>query len=374
MLFHLFLYLQYFKTSDIDVDVVVMLMFWPGMSRDVEEMVRRCRACAERAHRPAREPLMPHHIPPLPWAKVGSDIFQYAGKYFLILVDYFSKFIEVNPLTNIGTKAVVAAMRDQFARHGIPQELVTDNGPAYVSKEFGEFCSKWGIEHTTSSPNYAQSNGQSERSVQIIKNILIKSINSGTDFYLGLLNYRATPRNGISSPSELLMGRRLNTRLPSHAKKLKPSRDNEIDYKEMLRKQQTYKSNYDRRAKPLPVLSAGQPVLVTDDGKRKSARIVDRAPQPRSYFVADNTGRRYRRNRRHLVKLPTDGNVTPGPSHDQMSDDETWSSPKSGSDSSPGTSDDVVTPILPQGAPVQRIRRKAALLAREKLENCLQNQ
>lgn len=351
------------------------VMFWPGMSRDVEAMVRRCRACAERAARPPREPLMPHHIPPLPWTKVGSDIFQYGGKYFLILVDYFSNFIEVNPLTNIGTRAVVTAMKDQFARHGVPQKLVTDNGPAYASKEFCEFSKMWDFEHITSSPNYAQSNGQSERSVQTIKNILIKSINSGSDFYLGLLNYRATPRNGISSPSELLMGRRLNTRLPSHVRKLIPSRDNDKDYNSMLRNQQKDKTYYDRRAKRLPELSPGQPVLITGEGKRKCARIIGHAAQPRSYFVADSSGRQFRRNRRHLLKLPANDNELAGPSSEHVSDDEeTWLSPQGESDhdddEKPQPTAEVITPTSPD-ALIQRprspSRRTAAVIARKKL-------
>ncbi|XP_059056153.1 uncharacterized protein K02A2.6-like [Achroia grisella] len=141
------------------------VMFWPGMSRDVERAVRRCAACVERAHRPPREPLVPHNIPDLPWAKVGSDLFQCGKKYFLLLVDYFSNFIEVSPLTSINSKAVILAMKDHFSRHGIPQELVTDNGPAYASKEFKMFSESWDFDHTTTSPNYPQSNGRSERSV-----------------------------------------------------------------------------------------------------------------------------------------------------------------------------------------------------------------
>lgn len=341
------------------------VMFWPGMSRDVERTVRRCAACAARAHRPTREPLMPHAIPDLPWQKVGSDIFQHAGKYFLILVDYYSNYIEVNPLTNIGTKAVVTAMRDQFARHGIPNELVSDNGPAYASREFAEFSKKWGFQHTTTSPNYPQSNGLSERSVQIVKNILVKTNETGSDFYLGLLNYRATPRTGVSSPSELLMGRRLNTRLPTHSHKLRPERNNEADYANMLNQQQVNKAYYDRKSKPLPELQQGQPVLVADESKRKYARVVGHAPQPRSYFVTDRAGRRYRRNRRHLIKLDSsscDDHVSCGRTPRQsVSDDEQRLSSKSDGEGS------VAVPVPPPAPSTPRAVRAAAVEARKKL-------
>lgn len=280
------------------------VMFWAGMSRDVERKVRQCRVCAESRARPQREPMIPHTIPQLPWNKIGSDIFEYSKKSYLILTDYFSNYVEVCPLLAINSRQVILAMKDQFARHGIPKELVTDNGPAYASKEFRAFAQAWGFVHTTSSPNYPQSNGRSERSVRTVKELLSKCTKSNDDFYLGLLNYRSTPRDGVASPAQLLMGRRLNTRLPSHPQKLKPARNNENDYENLLRNQNKSREQYDRRARTLPQLRAGDEVVALDGAARRRARVCAPAPQPRSYFVADQTGRIFRRNRRHLIKLP----------------------------------------------------------------------
>ncbi|XP_045541854.1 uncharacterized protein K02A2.6-like [Papilio machaon] len=286
------------------------VMFWPGMSRDVEQRVRRCAACTERAPRPPREPLLFHHIPDIPWVKVGSDIFQIGKNYYLILVDYFSNFVEVVMLTNICSRSVIGALKEQFARHGIPAHLVTDNGPAYASKEFASFCRTWGFDHITTSPHYPQSNGRSERTVRTVKEMLKKSYLSGTDFYLGLLNFRATPRDGIASPSELLMGRRINTRLPIHLSKLKPSRDNSEDYKNIREKQFKCKTRYDWHSRALPELQAGQEVIIADGvSRRRRGRVQARAAQPRSYFVSDAAGRCYRRNRRHLINIGQQGSA-----------------------------------------------------------------
>ncbi|XP_013140043.1 PREDICTED: uncharacterized protein K02A2.6-like, partial [Papilio polytes] len=280
------------------------VMFWPGMSRDIEQRVRRCAACAERTPRPQREPLLPHHIPDIPWAKVGSDIFQIGKNYYLILVDYFSNFVEVVTITNICSRSIIGALKEQFSRHGIPSQLVTDNGPAYASKEFALFSRTWGFDHITTSPNYPQSNGRSERTVRTVKEMLKKSYLSGSDFYLGLLNFRATPRDGIASPSELLMGRRINTRLPIHFSKLKPSRDNSEDYKNIREKQFRSKRRYDCHSRPLPELRPGQKVIIADGvSRRRRGCVQARAAQPRSYFVNDGTGRCYRRNRRHLINI-----------------------------------------------------------------------
>ncbi|KAL0839884.1 hypothetical protein ABMA28_016507 [Loxostege sticticalis] len=164
------------------------VMFWPGMAADVERAVRLCDACALHAPRPRRQPLMLHEVPALPWHKLASDIFEYRRKKYIILVDYFSNFVEVEELAGMSSKNIISFMKTQFARHGIPAELVTDNGPAYSSSEFKQFMREWEVRHVTSSPHYPQSNGKSERTVQTVKNILKKCIYSGQDFTLSLLN------------------------------------------------------------------------------------------------------------------------------------------------------------------------------------------
>lgn len=287
------------------------VMFWNGMSRDVERLVRNCTACAEHASKPPREPMIPHAVPNIPWSKVGSDIFEINKKYFLILVDYFSNYMEVCPLMNIGSRAVILAMKDQFARHGIPAELISDNGPAYASSEFRKFSIDWSFRHTTSSPNYAQSNGLSERAVQTVKNIIKKSISTGSDYYLGLLNYRTTPRYGVSSPAQLLMGRRLNTKLPVHEEKLRPERNNDTDYKNIIRNRERTKYYYDKHSRNLSKLYSGEEVIVADGNEKRRMCVQGPAPQPRSYFLTDESGRQYRRNRRHLIARQRCSDLSP---------------------------------------------------------------
>ncbi len=105
-------------------------------------------------------------------------------------------------------------MKVTFARHGIPDIVHSDNGPCYSSQEFSDFQKKWGFKHVTSSPHFPSSNGLAEKTVQTVKNIISKSMESGTDPYLGLLACRTTPLGNNQSPAELLMGRTLKTELP----------------------------------------------------------------------------------------------------------------------------------------------------------------
>ena len=94
---------------------------------------------------------------------------------YLLVVDYYSRYVEVITLRGkTSSKSVIAALKTMFARHGIPDELRSDNGPQYHSDEFAQFASDWGFRHTTSRPRYPQSNGQAERAVRTVKDILRK--------------------------------------------------------------------------------------------------------------------------------------------------------------------------------------------------------
>lgn len=112
-----------------------------------------------------REPLLSHPLPSRPWEKVGTNLFQFRGSEFLLCVDYFSKFPEITKLRNTTSGSVIVALKSVFARHGIPDDVISDNG----LMEFKYFAESWGFRHTTSSRGHAQSNGQAERTVQTIK-------------------------------------------------------------------------------------------------------------------------------------------------------------------------------------------------------------
>ena len=75
--------------------------------------------------------------------RVASDLFSHAGKNYLIAVDFFSNFSEVVQLKSTSAANVIIGLKSIFARHGIPLDLVTDNGPQYSSFQFKEFSDNW---------------------------------------------------------------------------------------------------------------------------------------------------------------------------------------------------------------------------------------
>ena len=117
---------------------------------------------------PPKEPLLPTSLPTslpaYPWQRIGTDLFQVNNKTYLIAVDFFSRYPEVITLSSTTSKSIIMALKTLFARHGIPETVVSgDNGPQYSSEEFKQFAEEYNFTHSTSSPHYPQSNGQAER-------------------------------------------------------------------------------------------------------------------------------------------------------------------------------------------------------------------
>jgi len=154
--------------------------------------------------------------------KVGIDIAEYAGNNFLILVDYLSKWLEKEMLKNKTSAECISKIKKVFSTHGIPEIVIADNMP-FDSYECKQFSKEWNFTFRTSSPNYPKSNGQSEKAVGTIKDMLKKCKNEGiVDFELFKLNYNNSPGGLNFSPAQILMIRRLRTKLPYKMEDLKP--------------------------------------------------------------------------------------------------------------------------------------------------------
>ena len=137
---------------------------------------------------------------------------------YLLIVDYFSRFIEIARLSSITTDEVIRHAKSTFTRHGIPEVVISDNGPQFSTDSFRCFSEEYQFTHITSSPYHPRGNGEAEHAVGTIKNLLQKA----KDPYLALLAYCSTPLHNGYSPSELLMNRKLRATVPitRHSRKL----------------------------------------------------------------------------------------------------------------------------------------------------------
>jgi len=116
------------------------LIFWPNINSDIKNIVENCEVCMKYRNNNSKEPLIPHNIPQIPWFKLGTDLFHFDNKIYLLVVDYYSKFKEIAHLTSgFTSNSVIQHLKSMFARFGIPFSIVFDNGPPFSSLEFKQF-------------------------------------------------------------------------------------------------------------------------------------------------------------------------------------------------------------------------------------------
>ena len=276
-------------------------VYWPGIDADIEDWVQRCTACLSTKPNQKREPLLPHKVPDAPWQKIGADFFDFEGQKFLLVIDYFSKFIFVERVSTTTAKSTINKFSNIFATEGAPQQLMTDNGPPFNSGEFSRFCQEWNLEHRTSSPNYPQSDGQAERAVQTVKQRMARCKQDGQDFKQALLQMRTTPiSKDLPSPFEILHGRPART-VNGQAEQRELNMT-EVKQK-LLQRQEKTAEHYNKRhaVRELPPLHEQQRVLIQHrEGNWEPATVKQVGPEPRSYLCETPTGKTFRRNRKHI--------------------------------------------------------------------------
>ena len=286
-------------------------VWWPNITKHVKDKIASCEVCCRFLVNRA-EPLIPTDLPSRPWEKIAMDIFFYENKNYLLVIDYFSRWIEVPLLTSITSANVIIQLKSIFARMGIPEEIYSDNGSQFIPLEFSEFAKKYNFKHTTSSPNFPSSNGMSERGVQTIKSLLKKCKISKQDPYLALLSYRSTPLKNGYSPADLLMGRKLKTTLPIMPHQLCPE---PVDIQKVKNFEQNYRENYKQYSDCKSGARNAKPTIATKDRvllKEGEEGVVWRHHSaPRSHISKKDDGGFVRRNRRHFVCLPSNRETSP---------------------------------------------------------------
>ena len=194
-------------------------VWWPGIDADIERYVKNCISCASYSNNPQPVKYHPWEYPNYPWQRLHVDFAgPFLGTSFLIVVDAFSKWPEVIPMQSTTSVSTIKVLMQLIATHGLPERIVTDNGPQFTSEEFEYFLNCNGISHTLSAPYHPSTNGEAERFVQTFKNAMrnynAHAGNVSTCISKFLLTYRSTPHASTgTSPSFLLMGRRLRTKL-----------------------------------------------------------------------------------------------------------------------------------------------------------------
>ena len=281
-------------------------VFWININNDLKELVEKCDICQSQQNSTAIIQKYVSEVPSHPWHTLGSDIFYFQRIDFLVIVDYFSKYLIVRKIPSSTSSAVIKELGMIFSEFGKRQVFRSDNGPCYSSQEFRFFMQNWLIEHRTSSPHYPQSNGLAESMVKVSKNLIEKAVRQDLPWNQLLLDYRCTPISSeIPSPAEILFGRKLRSSisiLPSQVMNDRISKQRELIAKKEG-KFYTNTKDFQDRIRALP-FEAGQNVWLqnSDSRKCKEAVIHEKCREPNSYMVEIPATRQCFRRNSNFIK------------------------------------------------------------------------
>ncbi|XP_055584906.1 uncharacterized protein K02A2.6-like [Uranotaenia lowii] len=271
-------------------------IFWPGMSAMITDVVKDCAVCAKFSSSQQKPPMQSHAVPIYPFQVVSLDIFfaDFRGRKrnFLVTVDHYSDFIELNLLKDMSARTLIETCQMNFARYGIPQQIVSDNGTNLVNEEMRNFAKAWNFEHTTSAPNHQQANGKAEAAVKIMKRLIQKCEETGENLWYSVLHWRNTPNKIGSSPVNRLFSRSTRCGVPASVEKYFPKVVDHVP-EAILENGKKAKYYYDRKARELPTFEAGSPVYVQlhpEMNKTWTPAVVKHKLNERSYLLNTNGG------------------------------------------------------------------------------------
>ena len=284
--------------------------WWPGLDKDIEVLAKSCQQCQSVKQAPPAAPLHPWTWPSKPWTQVHVDFAgPFLDKMYFIAVDAHSKWPEVFVMSQTTTANTIAVLRRLFASYGLPEQIVSDNGPQFTSAEFVAFTQTNGVKHLRCSPYHPSSNGLAERFVRTFKQTMAAGKHDGQTLQHRLANfllsYRTTPHatTGVA-PCTLFLGRSIRTRFDL----LKPNLESSV-----AGKQAQQKSQHDKHARQREV-SIGEKVMVKNlrPGPTWIPGTVTKQLGPVTFSITTDDGQVWKRHIDHIKALG-DQTMQPAP-------------------------------------------------------------
>ena len=292
-------------------------IWWPGLDSDIEQLSRKCEVCQLNQRKPPSSIPHPWVKPNGPWERLHLDFCgPVFGSMWLIVIDAFSKWIEVIKMSSIKSKPVIRELRTLFSRFGLPRVCVSDNGPQLVSGEMEDFMSKNGIKHILVPSYHPASNGQVESIVGKFKAAMKRMLMKNPDVLVNLANwlmsYRNTPHptTGIE-PSVAMIGRRARSALSL----VHPFNSSKKSSRLLDHEQTAY-----RHEKPSRSFSVGESVLYWDQHNSCWKEATIKELQGSKVFLLESETGQTRKHLDHIVKCEANPgckqNLTNSPSQD----------------------------------------------------------
>ncbi|GBP14486.1 Uncharacterized protein K02A2.6 [Eumeta japonica] len=283
-------------------------LYWKGQYDDIVKLVKSCSVCEQTQRDNCKNTVLVKKIPTLPWQIVSSDLFELKGKTYLVICNSYSGYLDFEPLKNQSSYEVIEQLKKWFSTHGVPEELQSDNGTQYMSREFRIFQKEWKFNHVTSSPHHHQGNGLAEKVVQTAKNILRKCSIDKSDVQLALLNWRKTPQNeNLGSPNQRLFSRVTRSPIPTTENNLKPKLIKGVPTELQLLRETQVKYSNKHTTRPVNFEINDKVRHKVAHRQWEGARVVEKPEDlRRSLIIQTDKGQTLRRNFSHLHRTQAD--------------------------------------------------------------------
>ena len=279
--------------------------FWyPGLDKDLEDRAQGCVACQGVKNFPPVAPLHPWVWPATPWQRIHVDFAgPFMNKTYLLVIDAHSKWPEIIEMNSTTTQRTITELRKLFSAYGLPLQLVSDNGPQFISEDFAQFMKSNGIKHIRCAPYHPASNGAVERLVQTFKKAMKTAKECSKDLQQALssflLTYRTTPHTTTQdTPAKLFLNHQLRTRLDL----LLPNKDKTVlDAQAQQKQSHDHTRNVMREFSEVEAVMARSNVAGTPDVKA----VIRKRLGPLMYEIQTDTGLIWKRHVDHLKGLGT---------------------------------------------------------------------
>lgn len=292
-------------------------VWWPGIDYDVTQYVKSCYGCQLVAMPSKPDPMIRRELPSAPWVDLALDFLGPlpSGENLLVLIDYYSRYKEVEILFKITSANTIQRLDKIFIRLGYPFSITLDNAKQFVSTEFTEYCKQKGIHLNNTIPYWPQQNGEVERQNRsLLKRLKISSAlnrNWKTDLSDYLLMYNTTPHSVTGkTPTELCIGRTIRGKIPSikDLDRTLPAADEELRDRDFLSKAKGKDLEDRKRQAKSSTLEVGENVLVqrtVPSNKlattfHKESHIILEKEGSRVKVMNNKTHKIYERNSAHL--------------------------------------------------------------------------
>lgn len=300
--------------------------WFPKIDNQVEKFVKACRECLLVSAPVPPEPLSRRKLPSNAFVDVAIDFLGPlpSGEFLLVIVDYFSRWMNVKIMTTITAEATIDRLEEIFFDRGYPVTITLDNGRQFISTKFKEYCNEHKIYLNHTAPYWPQANGEVERQNRtLLKRLKIGNSSRGewkTELRRFLIAYNSTPHSVTNKSPNELMGRELRTKIPSLGEvETIPMREEIVERDWQLKTKGKERADELRKAKSNDIKIGDKVVqknLIKDNKltttfDRKEFEIIDRQG-PVVTLANDDTGEKYDRIVTHVKKIPeneTNSNV-----------------------------------------------------------------